>query len=27
MAIPPLHEQSAHREELAQSPHDAGDHD
>jgi hypothetical protein len=27
MAIPPLHGQFAHREELAPSPHDAGEHD
>ncbi|MBT1514706.1 hypothetical protein KIP88_29890 [Bradyrhizobium sp. SRL28] len=27
MAAPPLNGQFAHREELAQSPHDAGEHD
>jgi hypothetical protein len=27
MAIPPLHGQFAHREEFAQSPLDAGEHD
>jgi hypothetical protein len=27
MAIPPLRGQFAHREELAPSPHDAGEHD